>query len=77
MISTLLPSVKAYLPGRQALMIRDNNQKKLLEAILYLFHNPERRRKMGSEANKRAKNLNWSNIATQYEVIYLELADKY
>jgi glycosyltransferase involved in cell wall biosynthesis len=72
-VSTCLPSVKAYLPGKEAILVKDNEPRQLTEAILYLLHDPSDRRNMGREARKRAEELDWRNIAPHYEAIYSEL----
>ena len=72
-ISTLLPSVKMYLPGKEAILIKDNDTQQLVNAILFLANNTEERLDMGREARKRAEELNWLNIAPQYEAIYTKL----
>ena len=41
-VSTFLPSVKTYVPGAEALLIKDNDPRKFVETVLYLFHNPEK-----------------------------------
>jgi glycosyltransferase involved in cell wall biosynthesis len=73
-VSTNLPSVKAYLPGNEALLIKNNDPKQLSEAILHLIHNPRDRITMRQEARKRAEELDWCNIAPQYEAVYSKLA---
>jgi glycosyltransferase involved in cell wall biosynthesis len=72
-VSTSLPSVKAYLPGREAILIQDNDPGQFADAILHLMHNPSERSSMGREARKRAEELDWRNIAPQYEALYSKL----
>lgn len=74
-VSTSLPSVKAYLSGKEAILIKDNDPQQFVEAILHLFHNPEARITMGKAARMRAEELDWRNIAPQYEAIYSKLRD--
>lgn len=74
-VSTNLPSVKAYLPGNEAILIDDNDTEQLADAILHLFHNPGDCINMGREARKRAEELDWRNVAVQYEVIYSRLTN--
>jgi glycosyltransferase involved in cell wall biosynthesis len=74
-LSTFLPSVKAYLPGDEAILMKNNEAGHFIEAILHLFNNPKEREKMGLEARKRAEQLDWCNIAKQYETVYSELAN--
>ena len=73
-LSTSLPSVKAYLPGKEAILVGDNDPQEFLDAILYLVKNPAVRLAMASAARKRAEELDWRNIAPQYEAIYSQLA---
>lgn len=75
-VSTYLPSVKAYLNGNESILIKGNDPKQLTEAILYLYLNPSKRRKMAVEARKRAEELDWRKIAPQYEAIYRDLIDE-
>lgn len=72
-VSTCLPSVKAYLPGSEAILVKDNDPRQLADAILYLAHNPGEQAQMGREARRRAEELGWRNIVRQYEAIYSKL----
>ena len=73
-VSTSLPSVQAYLPGREAILTKDNDSCQLAEAILYLARNHDIREEMGREARRRAEELDWRNIAPLYASIYSEFA---
>jgi len=73
-ISTYLPSVKAYLPGREAVLVKDNEPGKFIDALLHLAQNPDACKDMAIEARKRAEELDWRNIAPQYEAIYSKLS---
>ncbi len=75
-ISTLLPSVKAYLPGKEAILIKDNDPKQFIDVISDLFRNSDNCRNMAQEARKRAEELDWRNIAPQYEAVYSKLLMK-
>jgi len=74
-VSTSLPSVKEYLPGKEAILIEGNDPKKFVDIILHLASNREECIIMGREARKRAEKLDWRNIAPQYEAVYSKLAD--
>lgn len=74
-VSTSLPSVKEYLPGKEAILIEGNDPQKFVDAILHLANNREECIIMGREARKRAEKLDWRNIAPQYEAVYSKLAD--
>jgi glycosyltransferase involved in cell wall biosynthesis len=75
-LSTALPSVRAYVPGEEAILIENNDPGRFADAILHLAQKPEDRKKMGREARKRAEQLDWHNIARQYEALYSELAEE-
>lgn len=72
-LSTALPSVKAYLPGPEAILIEKNDSQIFSDAILHLVAHPALRQSMSIAARKRAEELDWSNIAPQYEAIYAQL----
>lgn len=72
-VSTLLPSVKAYVPGDEAMLVRDNEPELLAAAIVDLFENPKKRAAMAESARARAEHLDWRRIALQYEALYSEL----
>jgi glycosyltransferase involved in cell wall biosynthesis len=75
-LSTQLPSVKAYASGGEAILVEDNNIEQFVDAILHLADNPLTVRSMAVEARKRAEELDWRNITPQYEAIYSELSGK-
>lgn len=72
-VSTDLPSIRAYLPGQEAILIPGNEPEDLSQALLALYHRPELRRAMASNARQRAMELSWPNIALEYEAMYSEL----
>ncbi len=74
-VSTMLNSVKSYVPGIEAVLIMDNDSGLLADSIINLFENPETRLKMGEAARARAKQLSWQKIGPKYEVLYSELSD--
>ncbi len=74
-VSTYLPSVATYVPGKEALLVRNNDPKQLADAILHLVLNPQDRKKMALEARKRTEELDWRNIAPQYEAVYSKLTN--
>jgi glycosyltransferase involved in cell wall biosynthesis len=75
-ISTYLPSVKAYLPGKEAILVEENHPDQFVEAILHLYHNSADRSNMAREARKRAEELDWRNIAPQFEAVYSHLVNQ-
>lgn len=72
-VSTRLPSVKAYVPGPEAVLIPENDPDLLADALVELFENPGRRAAMGDAARARALELDWHRIGLQYEALYAEL----
>jgi glycosyltransferase involved in cell wall biosynthesis len=72
-ISTDLPSVRVYVPGEEAVLIKDNDPDALLAAIVQLLHNPAQVARMGHHARHRAEELSWRKIAPQYEALYSTL----
>lgn len=74
-LTTSLPSVKEYLTGGEAIMIKDNSPEKFVQAILQLYQDREKRKDMARKARGRAKELDWRKIAPQYEALYLKLAN--
>ena len=72
-ISTDLPSVRAYLPGKESILVRDNDVKQLVEAILYLKNHPVEREAMGVASRKRAVELDWKNVSLLYSKSYSQL----
>jgi len=75
-ISTALPSIKAYLPGGGAILLEENDPDQLADAILRLAEHPAERRLMGRAARQRAEELDWRKIAPEYAAIYSELTDR-
>ena len=75
-ISTLLPSVKAYLPGPEALLIDTNDPSHYADAVTALSEDRQQRRQMSRLARQRAEQLSWKNITAQYEAIYADLVGR-
>lgn len=75
-ISTALPSVKAYVPGSEAILIDTNNPSHYADAVLALSEDTQRRRQMGRLARQRAEQLSWQNITVEYEALYAKLAGR-
>lgn len=73
-ISTDLVSVRAYLPGQEAILVKDNQPDDLLKAVLHLVHHPAERKRRGVAARQRAETLDWQNISAQFGKIYDDLA---
>jgi glycosyltransferase involved in cell wall biosynthesis len=72
-ISTELTSVRAYLSGKESILIENNLPGRFAEAILHLADNQAERQRMGQEARRRAMELDWRCITSAYQKIYLQL----
>jgi glycosyltransferase involved in cell wall biosynthesis len=73
-VSTLLPSITAYVSEEQAFLIENNEVDQLADALLYLYKNPSERKKMGNASRKRAEELDWQRIAPLYEEVYSQMS---
>jgi len=71
-LSTGLPSVKEYAPGSEAILIDNNDPDSFIDVIRHLADDAHARQTMSVEARKRAEELDWRNIALQYEALYSE-----
>jgi len=69
-VSTDLASVRAYVPGEEAILVKDNSVEDLIAAVLQLKNNPEEYGRRAAAARKRAEELDWHTIAPQYEALY-------
>jgi glycosyltransferase involved in cell wall biosynthesis len=69
-VSTALPSVRAYVPNGEALLVEGNDADGLTAAILALRADPEARREMGRHARARAEVLSWHRISRRFMSIY-------
>lgn len=72
-VTTDLASLRCYLPGQEAILVKDNDPEQLAEALLKLYHNPEWRTKMAEAARRRALDLSWAKIAQEHASLYEEL----
>jgi glycosyltransferase involved in cell wall biosynthesis len=72
-VSTDLPSIRAYLPGNEGLLTKPNDADELIEGVLRLRADAERRAAMSRCARARAEQLSWRNAAREYEVLYGKL----
>lgn len=69
-VSTLLPSIEAYVSKEGTILIEKNDPDRFADTILYLYDNPSERQKMGIASRKRAEELDWRRIAPLYEAVY-------
>jgi glycosyltransferase involved in cell wall biosynthesis len=72
-VSTSLPSVKAYVPGAEAVLVEANDADAFVSVLQTLADNPGRRAFMGRTARARAEELAWEKVAPEYERLYQEL----
>jgi glycosyltransferase involved in cell wall biosynthesis/GT2 family glycosyltransferase len=75
-VTTNLPSVKAYLPGPEAMLIDTKDPSDYTDAVLSLSQDFQQRQLMGTQARQRAEELSWPKIAAQYEAIYSQLISR-
>jgi glycosyltransferase involved in cell wall biosynthesis len=73
-ISSRLPSIVAYVPGAEAILVEGNDPDALTEAVLHLQADREATREMGRRARRRAEELSWPNLAPRYAEVYSEVA---
>jgi glycosyltransferase involved in cell wall biosynthesis len=73
-VSTSLPSVRAYLPGGEAILVERNDPGHLVAALDRLRRDPGLRTAMAVRARARAEALSWSRVARTYERLYTRLA---
>jgi len=69
-VSTDLLSVRSYVPSKDAILIKDNEPRQFVDAILRLVHGRYERQAMAISARKRAEELDWRNVVMQYEDLY-------
>lgn len=74
-VTTDLPSLRAYVPGLEAILIRDNDPQVFAEALLGLWHDPRLRADMAANARRRALELSWAEVARQHDRLYTELVE--
>jgi len=72
-VSTDLPSVRAYVPGAEAMLVERNEPEALAECLRRLADDPVARARMGRQARVRAEELAWENVAPRYAELYDEL----
>jgi len=72
-VSTSLPSIHAYLPGEEGILVEGNDTNLLMDAILKIKTDRDLRQRMAKRARVRAEELSWWNIAPKYEALYSNL----
>ena len=74
-VSTDLPSVRAYLPGKEAFLIESNDPGDLADAVRRLVRDADLCTAMAAAARRRAEELSWTNVARQVERVYRRLVN--
>jgi glycosyltransferase involved in cell wall biosynthesis len=72
-VSSAIPSVCAYLPGGEAILIDGNRPNEIADALLWMKRDPEGRIAMGRQARARAEQLSWYNVAGEFAALYRKL----
>ncbi|MEJ2033660.1 MAG: glycosyltransferase family 4 protein [Deltaproteobacteria bacterium] len=72
-VSTELISVRAYVPGPEGLLIKDNDPGAFAGALLKLQQNPGKLRELGARARGRAEQLSWERVGREYTDFYLKI----
>ncbi len=72
-LTTDLPSLRSYLPGEEAILVKDNDPDVFADTLIDLHKNPQKLSSMSMHARRRALELSWENIAKEYEKLYLSL----
>jgi glycosyltransferase involved in cell wall biosynthesis len=75
-ISSDLVSIKTYFPGREAILVGDNNPEEFARAILTLYKDIRGRIRMSLLARKRSEELNLAITARKYEYMAMNIAGK-
>jgi glycosyltransferase involved in cell wall biosynthesis len=71
-VTTGLPSVKTYLDGAEAALVEENDAALLADTVLGLIDDTDRRARMSRSSRARAEQLDWRQIAKQYEDVYVD-----
>ena len=70
LVTTDLASTRAYFPGEEAILVRDNDPAAFAGALTDLLHDPGKRSHMAEAARARALQLSWERIVKEYEKLY-------
>ena len=73
-VSSDLPSLRAYFPGGEAILVKDNDPRAFAEALRGLHRDPESRAAMSVLARRRALQLSWERIVPEYARLFQKLA---
>jgi len=69
-----LPSLRAYFPGEEAILVKDNDPTAFANVLRELHRDSGRQRHMSACARQRALQLSWERIVPEYERLFRELA---
>jgi glycosyltransferase involved in cell wall biosynthesis len=75
-VSTDLPSIRAYLPGDEGLLAKPGDPDGLVDRVLQLRADAGRRAAMSGCARARAEELSWRSQVREYEAIYAQLVGR-
>ncbi len=73
-VATLLPGLKAYVPGQEAILVKENSVEEFVKVLLQVVQDPECRQKMAAAARARALELDWRRVTPLFEAMYDKLA---
>jgi len=65
-----IPSVRAYAPGAEAIRVPYRDVAGIVEALVHLRDDPERRRHMGHCARRRGEALSWRSQSKYFARLY-------
>jgi glycosyltransferase involved in cell wall biosynthesis len=71
-VVTNLDAVRAYLPGREGVLVSGNRPEGFIDALTWLAGDADARVKMGQRARARAEALAWPHQVRQYDTLYQE-----
>ena len=75
-VASALPGLKAYVPGGEAFLVKENSVEGFAKAILQVVQNSECHQQMAAAARKRALELDWRRVTPLFEAMYDELAHR-
>jgi glycosyltransferase involved in cell wall biosynthesis len=72
-LSTDLAAIRAYFPGTEAILVKDNDPETFAEIIKSLKNDAQKSAEMSAHARQRALELSWSKIVKEYENLYMSI----
>jgi glycosyltransferase involved in cell wall biosynthesis len=72
-LSSDLPSLRFYIPGEEAVLIKDNDPETFAHVLLELAGDARKCVRMSTAARSRSLELSWNRIIKDYEALYLSL----